>query len=362
MPTKKRGRELVLPLLAALVVVFWANVQGESAQKPVVLKFATTHGYPGQQAAPDVAYSWQKEVTRRTNGAITFENHWSSSLGAPAEHIDLVKTGVVDVCQTYPWYTPTRMPLFIFEHTLPFGVVDYELLLKAKKQIRSEFPQFGEELAKQNVIMMTDTGATAYTMLSRIPLRKLDDFKGKKVGLIGRYFGRWLPPGAVPVVRPGQERYELLKNGVVDVDINATDTQYGWKLYEVTSYFMSNLKLTTVLALPVLMNKDSFNKLSPETQKILVDAGKDVEIRWAKEIGPGWDDRAVAEFKKAGIKLIDFPKADVEKWAATLEDIPAEWAKETDALGLPGSKIIQRWQEITSELGFKWARKWGVKK
>ena len=62
------------------------------------------------------------------------------------------------------------------------------------------------------------------------------------------------------------------------------------------------------------------------------------------------------------MKFIDFPTEEQKKWVETLDDIPAEWAAEMESKGLPGFQAVKRWQEITTDLGYKWSRRWGIKK
>ena len=70
----------------------------------------------------------------------------------------------------------------------------------------------------------------------------------------------------------------------------------------------------------------------------------------------------MAQFKKSGVVFYDLPEAERDKWAQMIPDIPAEWAVEVEAQGYPGWKIVDRWQELTTKYGYKWPRKWGVKK
>ena len=347
----------------ALVGLCFGNVPEAAAQKPVKIKFAGVFPPPEVSAVSEIAKKWQEEVTQRTKGAITFENYWGASLGSPAEHIELLKTGVVQAIQTHEWYTPTKMPFADFEWVFPFGPTDHALVYKAKRELRSEFPQFAKELAGQNAILMMGVAAGEYYFASKTPLRNLDDFKGTKVALIGRYFGRWLPPGTTAVVRPMHERYELLKSGVAGADLSAYDNFYAFKLYEVTQYLTKNLPVMTGVGMPVLMNLATFNKFSPEVQKILLNTGKDLELGGAREITAKWRDKIFKTFQASGMKFVeDFPAKDREKWIAALEDIPAEWAAEMEKMGLPGFALVKRWQEITTGLGYKWPRQWGIKK
>ena len=99
-----------------------------------------------------------------------------------------------------------------------------------------------------------------------------------------------------------------------------------------------------------------------EIQEAMVEAGRIAEERMAKEILPAWFEDCKAEFEKAGVVFADFPKAEIKKWAASLEDVPAEWAAEVEEKGYPGFEILEYWQDVTAELGFDWARRWGQKK
>jgi TRAP-type C4-dicarboxylate transport system substrate-binding protein len=349
--------------LVAFLLILWGDVQVASAQKTIKFKFASVMQTPDLNMASEVAFHWQELVTKRTKGAITFENFWGASLGAPPEHIDLLKTGVVQAIQTYCWYTPSRMPFADFEWVFPFGPTDHGIAINAERQMRTEFPQFAKELENQNALYMVGIAQGEYYFSAKVPLRSIDDFKGKKVALVGRYFGRWLPPGATAVVRPAHERYDLLKTGVVQADLSTFDNLYAFKTYEVANQIVRNLPLMTGVGMPVLFNLDAFKKLSPELQKILLEAGQDTEKDAINEIVPRWRQKAFKDWEAAGAKFIDdFPQKDRLKWIEGLEDIPAEWATEMEGKGLPGFKLVQRWQEVTTGLGYQWPRRWGIKK
>jgi TRAP-type C4-dicarboxylate transport system substrate-binding protein len=359
----KRQSGVVLVVLITLVVVLSVVVQNASAQKSadkaVKLRFASF--FPENHMMSYIQRIWQEEITKRTKGLITFENFWGASLGAPLAHIELLRKGTAQVGCIHEWYTPSKFVFGNYEYVFPFGPTNYEIVAKANRKIRSEFPQFAEDGRRENVIMLMDAPGGEYGFMSRKPLRSLDDFKGEKVTLVGRYFGRWLPPGATAVVRPVAERYDLLRTGVVNIDLLPFEHFDAYKIYEVTKYYI-NAKFITALYGPVYMNIDTFKGFSPEVQKILLETGQEMELRAAREIIPKWWNTLTEKYKKAGITFIDFPDEEIKKWSSSLEDIPAEWAAEVEAKGYPGWKLVQRWQEITTELGFKWVRKWGAKK
>jgi len=82
------------------------------------------------------------------------------------------------------------------------------------RQIRTEFPEFARDEAKENVIILSTPPGGVYTMLAKKAINTVEGFKGEKVALIGWFFGKWLPPGAQAVVRPGGERQLYLGAGL----------------------------------------------------------------------------------------------------------------------------------------------------
>jgi len=357
---EKKSTKAFVVGVAFLAIIFILAPYA-SAQQPVKLKMTAFTPPPAVSMAADIAQQWQEEVTKRTKGAITFENYWGGALATPAEHIELLKKGTVQCAVTHFWYTPGKFPIQHFEYVFPFGPTDYEIVAKGMRQIRSEFPEFVRDEAKENTITIATPPGGVYTILSKKPLRTVEDFKGEKVALIGRFFGKWLPPGAQAIVRPAGERYDLLQGGVTTANIDPFELMYAFKLAEQAKY-RPKIFLTTACYAPILMNMNTFKSFSPEVQKIITDTGKEIELKAAREINPRWWTRVEKEWKAQGVTEVDFPQSEIVKWAGTLSDIPAEFAAEIEGKGYPGWKLMQRWQEITADLGFKWARKWGVKK
>ncbi len=357
-----RATAAMVPMVVIGILFAWIHPASAAQEgKPMKLKVAGVFAPPEVSSVSATVKAWEEEVTARTNGRITFENFWGAALGAPAEHLDLVKTGTAQVAQFTEQYQPSRLVIGDFEYVFPFGPTDYEIVAKATRQIRSEFKEFTTDYVKENVIVIADPPVSTYNFMSKVPLKSIKDFQGKKVALIGRFFGKWLPPGATGVVRPAGERYDLLRSGVVDADLLPFEYSFALKLHELAKYFIK-VDLTTCAGAPIVMNMTTFKALSPEDQQIILDAGKNAEMKAVREILPQLWDKCEKAWKAAGVEFIDFPAEEKKKWAESLEDTPAEWAAEVEAKGYPGFRIVQRWQEITAELGHKWSRKWGVKR
>lgn len=353
--------KVVLFSVLAMALVFGVSSQ-DAAAKQYKLRAASIYPSPDVPMSMAKAFQiWQQEVTKRTNGAVTFENFWGAALGKGPEHIDFVKTGAVDVAQTFPWYTPSRFPIHGLCYVLPFGPTDPWLLVQANRALKAKFPQFDADEKRNNVILVCDAPGGPYDFMSKEPLKTVEDFKGQKVSLVGRYFGRWLPPGATAVVRPMHDRYELLQSGVVTIDLHPFTHFYFTKVYELVKNYTS-VGMMAGFHSQIFVNRTVFNKMPADIQKAMMEAGAVAEEKMAKEVLPGWFGDCKAVFEKAGVKFADFPRSEVKKWAASLEDVPAEWAAEVEAKGYPGFEILATWQKLTADLGYDWARTWGVKK
>lgn len=359
----KRLFGLAMPVV--LLVFLFGFSPGSSfaaEMKPMTLRLAAVFPPPKVSLASYAAQLFMDEVTKKTNGKIKFQPFWGGALGKPAEHLTAVEKGVADLALTHRWYTPGKLPLAQFEYVFPFGPTDPLIVVKAKRQIYEEFPQFKENLAKYNALLLFSGPGCAYQILSKTPVQSLADFKGKKISLIGRYFGRWVEPaGAVPVVAPAADRYTMLQTGVTDMDFLPLDLFASYKIQEQAP----NLILVNALTAcwyDLMINTKTFAKFPKDVQDILIETGKEIELKMAKEGVPMWTKKVMAEFEKQGVKTFQFPEEERAKWSALVSDIPAEWAEEVTKQGYPGWDIIARYQQLTTEMGYKWPRKWGVKK
>ncbi|OPY91684.1 MAG: C4-dicarboxylate-binding periplasmic protein precursor [Syntrophaceae bacterium PtaU1.Bin231] len=350
-------------LLAVSFLLVFCSVAFAAEMKPVSLRVASAYPPPASALASKHLEMWEQMVTEKTKGAVTFKNFWGASLGKLPEHLSLVQSGAVDIALSYGWYTPTKLPLENFDYVFPFGPTDPYIVAKTMRTLNEEFPQFKKDLEKQNCVKMFQTPGTTFVFLSKTPITKLSDFKGSKCAVIGRYFGRWIGViGAVPVAAPGSERFTMLQTGVVDSSFNPIDLAYTFKDVEQAPYCLDPSLLVTSW-ISCWMNMKSFQKLPADVQKILLNAGIDIETIAGKDVNYKWSDMIWAEWKKnPKFKYAKLSDADRKAWAEKCEDVPAEWAAEVSAQGYPGWELVKRFQEVSGQLGHKWVRTWGVKK
>jgi TRAP-type C4-dicarboxylate transport system substrate-binding protein len=351
-------------LCCLLVVLILAPVMtvGAAELKPRVLRFASAWPPPENSMISTTHKMWMDEVTRLSDGKITFRTYFGGAMGKPAEHLSLVERGLADVVGSNAHYTPGLLPLGQFEYVFPLGPENPVVVVRAKRQVMEEFPEFAADLAKYNAVSLMVAPGAMYQVLSKPAVNRLEDLRGKKITLIGRYFGRWFEPlGAVPVVAPGQERYTMLQTGVVEMDLMAIDLQYAFKLSEQAKHFVGVNALLGTFG-DLWINKKTLESFPPEIQKMMLQAGKEIELKAAETIVAEWTKKILASWKAEGVSFYYLTPEERAKWASLVEDIPSEWAREVEGQGYPGFAIVKRFQDLCEQYGYKWPRRWGEKK
>lgn len=332
------------------------------AADKVVLRLSSVSPPPGQSLDSDGVQWWMDKVTERTKGAVTFETFWGASLASGPAHIEIMQKGMVDVIMGCRIYTPGKTPLGPFLYAIPFGPTDMKMVGRAVRQMIDEFPDLRQEVTNQNGVLLANFVTMPYNIASKTPFKTMDEVKGKKIGLIGRYFGRWAQAiGLVPVVAPMHERYNLLQSGVTVMDFHPITHMNAFKVQELAKNL---IEVNAMVGNPwdLMMNLDKFNSLPPAIQKILLETGRDAEIAMVDELAPKAEKQITEAWKKQGVVFTQLPESERALWASKVDDIPAEWAAEMEQKGLPGWKMMTRFQEIAAEKGYKWPRKWAVKK
>jgi len=94
--------------------------------------------------------------------------------------------------------------------------------------------------------------------------------------------------------------------------------------------------LLTVNGADLLMNLGRFNRLSKNFRRILIETGKEIEIRMGQLEIKKWTDKVLDAFNKQNVSVEQFPTAEKAKWASKVEDTPAKWAAEVAKQGYPG--------------------------
>ena len=320
------------------------------AQAQTVLK---VHSFSGPQA-PDQArhlFPWAEKITKESGGKLKVEVYTNMQLGGkPADLPQQLDDGVVDAILIVPGFSPGRYPGL--EGTeLPFTNVG---LSAGQSPAVFEWATkwlMTNELKGSRMIASHTTDASIIHSRTK-PMKTLEDFKGMKFRVPGRFVGEAAKAlGATPVGIPLPGVYEALERGQVDGMFINWAIVPPYRLHEVTKYHLE----TPIYQSPIMtfMSQKSYDKL-PADMKKLIDANSGIE--YTKKIGLVWDELTVPA-KKAitdrGNTLYQLDEKERQRWIKTIQPVYKIWIAEMDKRGLPGQKMFDDLLATTAKYGRK---------
>ncbi len=253
----------------ALVVLMIAVAASAFAQDKVVnLKLGH---YSAETHAMHLASVMLAEnVAKRSNGTIKIDIFPNSKLGSSQEMVEQTTLGAIDfVLPTEPALAKWSPKVNLI--TGPFAFKDYASVDKFfagddfVNWIKPDLDKAGLQY-----IARWEYGFRTYTNSKR-PIAKPEDFRGLKIRTPPDFVNQETVKALGGIVQTiaFAELPMALKQGVVDGQENPIATIYAGKMWETQKY-LSILNYTYV-ATHLIMNKASFNRLSANQQKILIE-------------------------------------------------------------------------------------------
>lgn len=332
-----RVRAAVLFGLALATGPAWAATE---------LKFSTIN--PENHVMAVAHKWWGDEITKRTNGQIRVRYFWADSLVKGVDMITGTGGGLTDVGVSTVGYYPGMLPLSTVME-LPYVTERVDAAVHAMNEAYNTFDPLRQEFERHNVKLLTFVPAPAGIIGTKTPVRKIEDLKGLKLRGFGVINIALEKLGATGVAIPISELYIALQRGVVDGWSGThAESATALKFYEVTKY-MTNPRMGNFAAVHMIMNKDVWNRLSPDHRKV-------VEEVTAKYIEKGTEDflannqKIVETLKTHGAQFYHLPASETEKLRTIL--LPSLWNEfvaKVDARGLPGSQLFQLFQTLVKK-------------
>jgi tripartite ATP-independent transporter DctP family solute receptor len=286
----------VLALIFILSVAGFAEGSAEPTpseptptQQPIVLRLAENQ--PADYPTTIGDYKFAELVKQRTNGRITIEVYHSKQLGEEKAVIEQVQFGAIDFARV------SLSPMATFYKPLdalqmPYLYRDADHMWKVLNGAIGDELLNGVKSANFVGLCFYDSGSRSF--YTKTPVNKPADLKGLKirvqesalmVGLVESF-------GAVANPMPFGEVYSALQTGVIDGAENNWPSYDSTGHYEVAKYYI--LDAHTRVPEIVVASKITFDKLSPEDQKIILQAAKDSVATQRK----AWEDKEKASEEK----------------------------------------------------------------
>ena len=257
--------------------------------EPMTLKLAD---FSGDQNANfgKAMVAWEESITEFTDGKITFENYWSSSLLGALDTLEGVGDGVADIGLIIPSYMPQKLPVASWMFGMGAalsGSTVHDVAAGGATALETllTYEPITQEYASHNVVVMQATATPAYNLLCNKPISSMAEAEGKRARAIGAVWSTTAEAlGMTPVSISWGEAYEGLQRGVFDcMVINPNQYADGLTLKDVAPEYVP-VTMAQLQASTWVMNKDIWDEFPKELQDFITHAN----VKAAYDIWQGY--------------------------------------------------------------------------
>ena len=301
---------------------------------------------PGAMGPSTILAPWCDKIAKESGNKMKCQIYPAMQLGGtPANLIDQVKDGVVDIVWTLPGYTAGRYPVMeVFE--LPFMSSSAEATSQAAWDYYTQYGNKEFPGIKALAVHVHDNG---YIHTNPKPVKVMADFKGLRMRAPTRQTNKMLAAlGATPVAMPLPALAEAISKGVVDGYLLPWEVIPSIKAHELTKYESETDPKSRALYTAVFMfamNQAKYDSLSPELKKV-IDANSGLSL--SKQMGAQWDASGPPARNLAvehGNTFYVIPAAELEQWQKATSSLADEWVKDVSAKGNDGAALLKAARE-----------------
>jgi len=330
----KRSSVIKVFVIAMFLSVLIVPFQGHAQEKVITLKVA--NWFPVAHKQTPLLESWGKDLEKRSNGKVKVNYYPAGTLVPAPQSYDAVTKGISDVGNHVLGYTVGRFPLTEVLD-LPLG---YPNNTVPTKLANAFYDKFKPKEFNDVKVLWFHAQAPGIVHTKTKPITKLEDLKGMKMRTYGSNAKLMSLLGGTPVAMPMTDVYDALSRGVAEGLMCAYEATEGFRFGDQLKYSTENYATSYSAVFAIVMNKDKWNSLPPDIQKIIDTMSKEYIEKYAAM----WDDIEIsgkAYLVKRGNKINTLSKEEEAKWVEKAQPIFDEYVKKMKEKGLPGDEALK---------------------
>lgn len=234
------------------------------------------------------------------------------SLYKAKEQWSALTSGQLDLTSFPLDYAAGRVPQFSV--TLMPGLVrNHE---RARRLNDSPFMESIHKLIEDNgAMVLSDAWLAGGFVSKKNCITSPDTIAGQVTRAAGPAFEQMLVgAGASIASMPSSEIYTGMQTGVLDAANTSSGSMVSYRLFEQAKCLTApGENALWFMYEPVLVSKRTFERLTPEQQQALIDAGQRAED-WFAEQAAGLDQKMIDVFTEAGVEVVTMTPEDFDAW------------------------------------------------
>jgi len=320
----------------------------KQAEQPKVIKMKLQHHEPPASKLNLAFEEWAKMIKEKTNGQVEITIYPAETLGKGKDSYSMVVNGIADLAWVPTGMVPGKFPLTEVANLPMLGMNTAEIGSQAIWDLYLNNSEVQKEYEEVKVISIWASG---YQLLGAAgkELKTMEDIKGLKLRAGGFGATEMLKSvGAVPMNAPPPEIYENIEKGVMDgfcfdwQGINAS------RIYEVVDSAI-DIPLC-IVPQTFLMNKKTWESLSPEIQKVFEDlGGATMGVFVAQKAYDAANAEGLELMKSVNKPVAKLTPEEETKWVEAAKPIWEKWVAQVKGQGKDGSAALVQIQEYIAK-------------
>ena len=314
----------IIAVLGAVGVVFAGGAQ--DADGPIVMRLAENQ--PDTNPVTVAMHIFADLVEEKTDGEIVVEVYSNAQLGQEPETIEQAQTGVVEFARVNSVVLAEVAPeIGVF--TLPYIFANWD----------HKYRVLDGDIGRRSLDSLEAFGLVAFAFMdagtrnfyTTEPVRTLADLAGMKIRVQPSEISIRMVEllGGVATPMNYGEVYSALQTGVIDGAENDYVSYFTSSHYEVARYYSLDGHLSPPALL--LMNKNTFDALSPEHQAAIREAATEASVR-QRELMSDFQDESRDAVVAAGVEVIEVDVSVFQDAVAPIYDQFPQYADTIDAI------------------------------
>jgi TRAP-type transport system periplasmic protein len=280
-----------------------------------------------------------QDFEKATSGRVRCNILPKAPVAAP-QTFDGVRDGLIDLSYTVHGYTPGRF-------TLP-DAVEFPFMADTAEVMAVAYNRVYERmLAKADehrgvVALSVFTHGPGQMYHTSKPISSLADLRGQKIRVGGGLINEITKAlGAVPLLRPAPEVFEILKTGVADGVFFPKESVGSFKLMPVLKHATFVPGGLYNVSFVWMANPAKWSQIPEADRKLLQPLLGEALSRRSGKAWDAADERGVQAMKDAGIQIQTASPAFVEEIRKATAPLQQAWVDRAKAKGVDGNAVLE---------------------
>ena len=261
---------------------------------------------------------WCNSIVEKTGGELAFQPFGAKDLVGDFQLFDAVRRGVLQAMNSFTIYWAGRMPASVFLTSYPLGLRnphEWDVFFYGLGGLEIARGLY----AQHDMYYVGPIQHGPNVIHSKVPIRSLDDFRGRKMRLPGGMVAEVFQDiGAKTTLMPGSDVFAALEKGTIEIaDYTGPAVNYALGFHQVTRFISLGPPGMMSLYQPVdLMDLTVGNKawqaLSPQMKKFV-----EMEVHVYSDLHHARIQKADLEswpkYKEAGTRITRLSQDDVDE-------------------------------------------------